>query len=82
MSRCISIGILALLGLSWTMPAAAQCAMCREAAASQREEAATAFNRAILMLGAPPALIMAGVGRALWRRRDGQELPPPASGLQ
>lgn len=82
MSRWMSTGLLAILSLSWTVPAAAQCAMCREAAASQREEAATAFNRAILVLGTPPALILAGVGRALWRRRDGQELPPPASGLQ
>jgi hypothetical protein len=82
MSRPLALILLALFLSAWSTPATAQCAMCREAAASQREEAATAFNRAIILLGTPPALIMAGIGRALWRRRDSQELPPPASGLQ
>ena len=60
----------------------AQCAMCREAAAAQREEAAEAFNQAILVLGAPPAFILAGIGMALWRRRNGPDSTPPTTGLQ
>ena len=61
----------ALLGLSLSATAASQCAMCREAAASQSERGVRAFNAAILALGAPPALILAGIGWAAYRRRDG-----------
>ena len=65
---------------SWTL--AAQCAMCREAAAAQRKEQAEAFNRAILLLGAPPAFVFAGVVLALWRRRDSRYSKPQSAGLQ
>ena len=61
---------------------AAQCAMCREAAASQRKEQAEAFNRAILVLGAPPGFAFIGVGLALWRRRDKRHSAPGSAGLQ
>lgn len=82
MSRLLAIATLTLIALAWAAPAAAQCAMCREAASAQREEVTEAFNRAILLLGAPPALILAGIGRALWRRRDSPEVAPPTAGLQ
>ena len=74
--------LLALGVLSSTGTIAAQCSMCREAAAAQREEQAEAFNQAILVLGAPPALAFAGIGLALWRRRDSRNPAPPTAGLQ
>ena len=62
-----AVGLLAALLL---LPAGAlgQCSMCREAARSQREEAVAALNSAILFLGAPVALILAGLGRVVVRR--------------
>jgi len=59
-----------LLALSLCAPAVSQCTMCREAAASQDERGVRAFNAAIVVLGAPPALILAGIGWAAYRRRD------------
>lgn len=82
MSRSLAVIVLTLGALAWTAPAAAQCAMCREAAASQRKEAAAAFNRAILVLGAPPAFVFTGIGWALWRRRDSPNPASPTTGLQ
>lgn len=79
MKRPLAVLVLAFGALVSTGTLAAQCAMCREAAASQRKEQADAFNRAILVLGAPPALAFAGVGFALWRRRDKRNSTP---GLQ
>ena len=58
--------------------AAAQCAMCREAAAAQTAEGIAAFNLGILVLGAPPLLIMGLLAWALWRYRDG--VPVAGSG--
>ena len=60
-------GLLLLLTLA---PAFPQCAMCRGAAASQRAEAISALNAGILLLGAPPAVILFLVGRQAWKRRD------------
>jgi len=82
MKRPLAVVFLALAALVSTGTLAAQCAMCREAAAAQREEQAEAFNRAILVLGAPPALVFAGVGVALWRRRDNRHSAPGTTGLQ
>lgn len=82
MRRLLALLFAALVALVLTGPLAAQCAMCREAAAAQRKEQAEAFNRAILVLGAPPALVFAGVGIALWRRRGNGHSAPPTTGLQ
>lgn len=60
-----------LLAFSFVGAALPQCAMCREAAASQSDRAARAFNAAIVVLGTPPAIILAGIGWAAYRRRDG-----------
>ncbi len=82
MKRPLAVLFVAFAALVSTGSLAAQCAMCREAAAAQRQEAAEAFNQAILVLGAPPAFILAGIGRALWRRRNGPDSTPPTTGLQ
>mgnify|MGYP005862331353 CR=1 FL=1 len=62
-----------LLLLLWAAPALPQCSMCREAARSQRERAVSALNAGILLLAAPPAAILALLGRRIWRRRAGLE---------
>jgi hypothetical protein len=82
MRRPLAVLFLASSALVCTGALAAQCAMCREAAAAQREEQAEAFNRAILLLGAPPAFVFAGVGLALWRRRDNRHSASQSAGLQ
>ncbi len=82
MKRLFTILLLCFAGLVSTGTLAAQCAMCREAAAAQHERQAVAFNRAILVLGAPPALVFAGVGLALWRRRDNRNSASKSAGLQ
>jgi len=82
MMRPLAVLLLAFETLVSTGTLAAQSAMCREAAAAQRQEQAEAFNRAILVLGAPPALVFAGVGLALWRRRDNRHSAPETTGLQ
>lgn len=82
MRRPLAVLFLGLSALVSTGTLAAQCAMCREAAAAQREEQAEAFNRAIFLLGAPPAFVFAGVGLALWRRRDNRHSASQSAGLQ
>lgn len=82
MRQLFTVLLLAFAALVSTGTLAAQCAMCREAAAAQNERQAAAFNRAILVLGAPPALVFACVGLALWRRRDGRSSPSKSAGLQ
>ena len=52
-------------------PAAwAQCQMCREAAASQKQEAIAALQNGILILGAPPLAIGGGIIWLTYRNRD------------
>lgn len=82
MKRALAVLFLIVSALLSTGILAAQCAMCREAAAAQRQEQTEAFNQAILVLGAPPALVFAGIGFALWRRRDNRHWAPPSAGLQ
>ncbi len=65
------LAAVALLTLWFAVNALPQCAMCREAAASQNAPQIKAFNAAILALGAPPALILAGICWVAYRRRDG-----------
>lgn len=62
---------LALLAACLAAPALPQCAMCREAAASQREEAVAALNKAIIVLGLPPFAIAVSLGWFAWKRREG-----------
>ncbi len=59
----------ALLLLVTMAPLFGQCVMCREAAKSQRAQAIEALNSGILLLGAPPLVILFLVGRHAWRRR-------------
>ena len=82
MKRPLAALFLALVAFVSTGTLAAQCAMCREAAAAQHKEQAEAFNRAILVLGAPPALFFSGIGLALWRRRDNRPSASESAGLQ
>lgn len=60
----------ALLVLLLAAPALPQCAMCREAAKSQNERAVDALNEAILLLAAPPAVVLFLVGRRIRRSRN------------
>lgn len=60
----------AALALLLLAPAYSQCVMCREAARSQRDQAVSALNTGILLLGAPPMVILFLVGRHAWKRRD------------
>lgn len=61
----------ALMLMLLAAPALPQCAMCREAAKSQRAQAVSALNAGILLLGAPPAVVLFLVGRRILRR-DGE----------
>ena len=60
----------ALLLLALAAPALPQCALCREAARTQGERAVSALNAGILLLGAPPAVVLFLVGRRIHRSRD------------
>ena len=57
----------ALLAILFALPASPRCALCREAAKSQSDEAIAALNAGILALGAPPAVILGALAWALWR---------------
>ena len=59
-----------LLLLVLSSPVWAQCAMCREAAASQQAEAIEALNLGIVLLAIPPAAILIGIGCVTYRHRD------------
>jgi hypothetical protein len=57
MKRRLAAAVL-LAGLA--LPASAQCVMCYRSAASQNRARARVMNLGILILGAPPFLILAG----------------------
>lgn len=59
----------AVLGLIVCAPLAAQCAMCRAAAAYQRQEAINALQRGIIVLAIPPVAIIAGIVCLTYRYR-------------
>ena len=61
----------ALLLLLLAAPALPQCSMCREAAKSQHQRAVSALNAGILLLGAPPAVVLFLVGRRVLRSLPG-----------
>ena len=50
----------ALLAAALTVPASAQCVMCYRTAHAQNEQRAKVLDMGILILGAPPFLILAG----------------------
>lgn len=61
---------IAFASLSFAAPAWAQCQMCREAAASQNQEAIFALQNGILILGAPPLAIACGIIWLTYRNRN------------
>ena len=69
MKRCL------LTPLLWTalaFPAAAQCVMCYRTAHAQQDARSRVLNAGILVLGAPPFLILAGFVAFVFRK----DLPP------
>ena len=64
-----------LIPLVWTalaLPAGAQCVMCYRTAHAQQDARAHVLNAGILILGAPPFLILAGFVAFVFRK----DLPP------
>lgn len=61
---------LAACAILTALNAAAQCAMCREAAGAQSAQGIEALNLGILVLGAPPLIIMGLIGLAVYRYQD------------
>jgi heme/copper-type cytochrome/quinol oxidase subunit 2 len=59
----------AAIGLIVCGPLAAQCAMCRESAGYQRQEAIDSLKRGILVLAIPPAAIVVGIACLTYRCR-------------
>ncbi len=68
--RGLGIALLTLLAAGGET--AAQCVMCRQAAANagDPQQAAATFTTAIFVLLIPVALLLAGAGLLLWRFRD------------
>ena len=57
----------------WTMlslPAGAQCVMCYRTSHAQNSARARVLNAGILLLGAPPFLILAGFVAYIFARQD------------
>jgi hypothetical protein len=52
------------------LPAGAQCVMCYRTAESQQAARARVLNAGILLLGAPPFLILAGFVAYVFRRDE------------
>jgi hypothetical protein len=64
-----------LIPLVWTalaLPAGAQCVMCYRTAHAQQDARSRVLNSGILILGAPPFLILAGFVAFVFRK----DLPP------
>jgi hypothetical protein len=63
-----------LLALAiWTalaLPGAAQCVMCYRTAHAQQDARSRVLNSGILILGAPPLLILAGFVAFVFRRDE------------
>lgn len=59
-----------LLALALSLPAASQCVMCYRTAHSQQSARAQVLNAGILILGAPPFLILAGFVAFVFRHDD------------
>jgi hypothetical protein len=65
MKRCLPI---ALLWAALALPAGAQCVMCYRTAHAQQDARAHVLNAGILILGAPPFLILAGFVAFVFRK--------------
>ena len=66
---------LVMVPLVWmvlALPAGAQCVMCYRTAHAQQDARAHVLNAGILILGAPPFLILAGFVAFVFRK----DLPP------
>ena len=64
---------LVLLWLALALPAASQCVMCYRTAHSQQAARSHVLNAGILVLGAPPFLILAGFVAFVFRRDEPEE---------
>ena len=62
--------LLPLLWTALTLPAGAQCVMCYRTAHAQQDARAHVLNWGILILGAPPFLILAGFVAFVFRRDE------------
>ena len=72
--RLARLFVLGLFLAVVSSPLWAQCAMCRQAAASQQVEAIRALNTGIILLAIPPAAIIGGIAWFTYRHRDGGTL--------
>ena len=65
-----------LVALVWAilaLPAGAQCVMCYRTAHAQQSARSRVLNSGILILGAPPFLILAGFVAFVFRRDEPEE---------
>jgi hypothetical protein len=69
MRRCL---LIPLLWAALALPAGAQCVMCYRTAHAQQDARSRVLNSGILILGAPPFLILAGFVAFVFRK----DLPP------
>jgi len=69
MKRCM---LIPLVCAALALPAGAQCVMCYRTAHAQQSARSRVLNAGILVLGAPPFLILAGFVAFVFRK----DLPP------
>ncbi len=62
-----------VLLLALSLPASAQCVMCYRTAHAQNEARSRVMNMGILLLGAPPFLILAGFIAYVFKHDDPQK---------
>jgi len=62
--------LMGLVGAALALPAGAQCVMCYRTAHAQQDARAHVLNAGILILGAPPFLILAGFVAFVFRRDE------------
>ena len=67
MRRWMLVG---LVGAALALPAGAQCVMCYRTAHAQQDARSHVLNAGILILGAPPFLILAGFVAFVFRRDE------------
>ena len=65
MKRCL---LAAVLVAALSLPAGAQCVMCYRTAHAQQSARSRVLNAGILILGAPPFLILAGFVAFVFRK--------------
>jgi hypothetical protein len=71
MKRLLAIAVLfTALFTALALPAGAQCVMCYRTAHAQQEARSRVLNSGILILGAPPFLILAGFIAFVFRRNE------------